>query len=43
MDGTVVLRDMKLERLGEAVIAESMCYLDNGYVFIGNGGIQHST
>ena len=35
MDGGLVVRDMKLELLGEATVAESMCYLDNGYVFIG--------
>jgi DNA damage-binding protein 1 len=36
IDGSVVVRDMKLELLGETTISESMCYLDNGYVYIGD-------
>jgi DNA damage-binding protein 1 len=38
MDGSVTVRDMKLELLGETVVAECICYLDNGYVYIGKKG-----
>ena len=33
MDGTCVVKDLKLELLGETTIPECMTYLDNGYVF----------
>ena len=36
MDGAAVVRDLKLELLGETTIAETMTYLDNGYVYIGS-------
>ena len=35
MDGTSVVKDLKLELLGEITIPECMTYLDNGYVYIG--------
>ncbi len=31
-----LVKDLKLEHLGETTIAESMTYLDNGYVYIGS-------
>ena len=31
-----VVKDLKLELLGETTIAESMTYLDNGYVYVGS-------
>ena len=34
--GASVVNDLKLELLGETAIAESMTYLDNGYVYIGS-------
>ncbi|KAF4521020.1 hypothetical protein B566_EDAN002515 [Ephemera danica] len=36
MDGTVIVRDMKVEMLGETSIPECLTYLDNGVVFIGS-------
>ena len=36
MDGTRVVKDLKLELLGETTIPECMTYLDNGYVYIGS-------
>ena len=36
MDGTSVVKDLKLELLGEITIPECMTYLDNGYVYIGS-------
>jgi len=36
MDGTAVVKDLKLELLGETAIADSMTYLDNGYVYVGS-------
>jgi len=36
MDGSSVVKDLKLELLGETTIAETMTYLDNGYVYIGS-------
>ncbi|OZC09249.1 hypothetical protein X798_03793 [Onchocerca flexuosa] len=32
----IIVRDMKVESLGETCIAECMCYLDNGVCFIGS-------
>ena len=32
MDGTCIVKDLKLELLGETTIPECMTYLDNGYV-----------
>ena len=34
-DGPVI-KDLKLELLGETTIPESMTYLDNGYVYVGS-------
>ncbi|KAK7098349.1 DNA damage-binding protein 1-like isoform X2 [Littorina saxatilis] len=36
MDGTQVVKDLKVELLGETTIAECITYLDNGVVFIGS-------
>lgn len=36
MDGTCVVKDLKLELLGETTIPDCMTYLDNGYVYIGS-------
>ena len=36
MDGTRIVKDLKLELLGETTIPECMTYLDNGYVYIGS-------
>ena len=36
MDGVSVVKDLKLELLGETTIAECITYLDNGYVYIGS-------
>ena len=36
MDGTSQVKDLKLELLGETTIAETMTYLDNGYLSIGS-------
>uniref|UniRef100_A0AAX7SJN5 DNA damage-binding protein 1 n=1 Tax=Astatotilapia calliptera TaxID=8154 RepID=A0AAX7SJN5_ASTCA len=36
MDGTVVLKDLHVELLGETSIAECLTYLDNGVVFVGS-------
>ena len=33
MDGTCIVKDLKLELLGETTIPECMTYLDNGCVF----------
>ena len=33
MDGTCIVKDLKLELLGETTIPECMTYLDNGYVY----------
>ncbi len=35
-NGTTVVRDLKLELLGETTIPECITYLDNGYVYIGS-------
>ena len=35
VDGPVI-KDLKLELLGETTIPESMTYLDNGYVYVGS-------
>ncbi|XP_064600976.1 DNA damage-binding protein 1-like [Liolophura sinensis] len=36
MDGTFVVKNLKLELLGETVSAECITYLDNGVVYIGS-------
>jgi len=36
IDGSAVVKDLKLELLGETAIADSMTYLDNGYVYVGS-------
>uniref|UniRef100_A0A8C3K4T5 DNA damage-binding protein 1 n=1 Tax=Calidris pygmaea TaxID=425635 RepID=A0A8C3K4T5_9CHAR len=36
MDGTVTLKDLRVELLGETSIAECLTYLDNGVVFVGS-------
>ncbi|KAK2168127.1 hypothetical protein LSH36_20g08004 [Paralvinella palmiformis] len=36
MDGTVAVKDLKLELLGETAVAECITYLDNGVVYIGS-------
>lgn len=36
MDGTIVVKDLKVELLGETTIAECITYLDNGVVYIGS-------
>ncbi|KAG5270348.1 hypothetical protein AALO_G00191640 [Alosa alosa] len=36
MDGGVVLKDLRVELLGETSIAECLTYLDNGVVFVGS-------
>ncbi|XP_025085056.1 DNA damage-binding protein 1-like [Pomacea canaliculata] len=36
MDGSHVVKDLKVELLGETTIAECITYLDNGVVFIGS-------
>ena len=36
MDGSSAVKDLKLELLGETTIADTMTYLDNGYVYIGS-------
>ncbi|KAF7655410.1 hypothetical protein LDENG_00056180 [Lucifuga dentata] len=36
MDGSVVLKDLHVELLGETSIAECLTYLDNGVVFVGS-------
>uniref|UniRef100_W5LV61 DNA damage-binding protein 1 n=1 Tax=Lepisosteus oculatus TaxID=7918 RepID=W5LV61_LEPOC len=36
MDGTVALKDLRVELLGETSIAECLTYLDNGVVFVGS-------
>ncbi|KAA0714579.1 DNA damage-binding protein 1 DDB p127 subunit [Triplophysa tibetana] len=36
MDGAVVLKDLRVELLGETSIAECLTYLDNGVVFVGS-------
>ena len=35
-DGGAVIKDLKLELLGETTIAECITYLDNGYVYLGS-------
>ena len=39
MDGTCIVKDLKLELLGETTIPECMTYLDNGCVFRDNYSI----
>ena len=34
MEGGSVVKDLRLELLGETAIADSMTYLDNGYVYV---------
>ncbi|XP_062861263.1 DNA damage-binding protein 1 [Trichomycterus rosablanca] len=36
IDGTMVLKDLRVELLGETSIAECLTYLDNGVVFVGS-------
>lgn len=36
VDGNVVVKDLKLETLGETVIPHCLAYLDNGVVFVGS-------
>ena len=36
MDGTIGVRDIKIELLGEVSIPECVTYLDNGVVFVGS-------
>ena len=36
MDGSVTVKDLKVEPLGETAIAECITYLDNGVVYIGS-------
>ena len=36
MDSTLPVKDLKVEPLGETVIAECIMYLDNGVVYIGS-------
>ncbi|MEE6517534.1 hypothetical protein FKM82_027813, partial [Ascaphus truei] len=36
MDGSVALKDLRVELLGETSIAECLTYLDNGVVFVGS-------
>uniref|UniRef100_A0AAR2LIA5 DNA damage-binding protein 1 n=1 Tax=Pygocentrus nattereri TaxID=42514 RepID=A0AAR2LIA5_PYGNA len=36
MDGSMVLKDLRVELLGETSIAECLTYLDNGVVFVGS-------
>ncbi|CAH2326208.1 DNA damage-binding 1 [Pelobates cultripes] len=36
MDGTVTLKDLRVELLGETSISECLTYLDNGVVFVGS-------
>ncbi|CAG5121930.1 unnamed protein product, partial [Candidula unifasciata] len=36
MDGTVVVKDLKVETLGVTTIPEKILYLDNGVVFLGS-------
>ena len=36
MDGVSVVKDLKMELLGETTVAECITYLDNGYVYIGS-------
>ncbi|XP_071453607.1 DNA damage-binding protein 1 [Hetaerina americana] len=36
MDGTMAVKDLKVERLGEISIPECLTYLDNGVVFVGS-------
>ncbi|BFZ05163.1 hypothetical protein BsWGS_08202 [Bradybaena similaris] len=36
MDGTVVVKDLKVESLGVTTIPEKILYLDNGVVFLGS-------
>ncbi|XP_072277634.1 DNA damage-binding protein 1 [Pyxicephalus adspersus] len=36
MDGSVTLKDLRVELLGETSIAECLTYLDNGVVFVGS-------
>ncbi|XP_052008105.1 DNA damage-binding protein 1 isoform X2 [Xyrauchen texanus] len=36
IDGAVVLKDLRVELLGETSIAECLTYLDNGVVFVGS-------
>ena len=36
MEGGSVVKDLRLELLGETAIADSMTYLDNGYVYVGS-------
>ncbi len=36
MDGTISVKDLKVELLGETTIAECITYLDNGVVYIGS-------
>lgn len=36
MDGTLMVKDIKVELLGEVSIAECITYLDNGVLFIGS-------
>ncbi|XP_013398068.1 DNA damage-binding protein 1 isoform X2 [Lingula anatina] len=36
MDGTMTVKDLKVEHLGETTIAECITYLDNGVVYVGS-------
>ncbi|XP_064634746.1 DNA damage-binding protein 1-like [Lineus longissimus] len=36
MDGTAIVKDLKVELLGETTIAECITYLDNGVVYVGS-------
>ncbi|XP_038067172.1 DNA damage-binding protein 1-like [Patiria miniata] len=36
MDGVLIVKDLKVELLGETSIAECLTYLDNGVIFIGS-------
>ena len=36
MDGSMVVKDLKVELLGETVTSECITYLDNGVVYIGS-------
>lgn len=36
MDGSVLVKDLKVELLGETALAECLTYLDNGVVYVGS-------
>lgn len=36
MDGNVIVKDLKVELLGESAVAECITYLDNGVVYVGS-------